>query len=238
MSKRHSYARRTMRKTLRSFLRANGWSLAPIALVAVLGTLPAYLTHHRWEAGFITGFMLMAFVLIVALAFALHTEGLQQLAGAWGEDNSRDEIDKARRQGHVWGAVHNIEIGGFGDIDHVVLTPGGVLAAETKWKFRELGRKWLHSDLRQARAAAAKTRSVLRSKDIGVIHDVTPVLVVWGKGRHEIAEGGELIDGVHVVAGSDLSAWLSRWGTGRLAQDNAEPVLSSLEAFAAARAGS
>ena len=238
MTKRHSYARRQARKTFRAFVAANRRLIAVVGVVLALSLVPTYLTDDAWSQGFLTGMVAMAFLGVLAVGFAVHTEGLQQLAGAWGEDNTRDELDKARKRGHIWGAVHNIEFGGFGDIDHVVLAPGGVLALETKWKFRDLARAWLHKDLRQASAAAAKTRSVLRSKGFDVLHDVTPVVVVWGKGGHEIADGGELVDGVHLVYGGELADWLVRWGSGRLAQDNAEPVLAKLEAFAQARAGS
>jgi hypothetical protein len=237
MTKRHSYARRQMQITFRTYLAANWRPLILLALVLSAATLPVYFTDHRWQQGFMTGVMATAFLSLTVLGFALHTEGLQQLAGAWGEDNTCAELDKARKRGHIWGAVHNIEFGGFGDIDHVVLTPGGVLALETKWKFRELARNWLHKDLRQASSAAGKTRSVLRSKGIDAVHDVTPVVVVWGKGGHEIADGGEVVDGVHLVYGGELADWMARWGTGRLAQDNAEPVLAKLETFAKARAG-
>lgn len=238
MAKRHSYARRQARQTFRGFVVANRRLIAVFGVLLAISLVPIYRTDDSWWQGFLTGIIALAFLGSLALGFAVHTEGLQQLAGAWGEDNTRTELDKARKRGHIWGAVHNIEFGGFGDIDHVVLAPGGVLALETKWKFRNLARAWLHKDLRQASAAAAKTRSVLRSKGIDALHEVTPVVVVWGKGGHEIADGGEVVDGVHLIYGGELADWIARWGTGQLAQDNAEPVLAKLETFAQARVGS
>jgi hypothetical protein len=38
--------------------------------------------------------------------------------------------------------------------------------------------------------------------------DVHPVVVVWGAGEKDVPAGGGLIDGVAVVAGQEIAAWL------------------------------
>jgi hypothetical protein len=233
---RQSFVRRQLRANLRAFLALNRWPLLLLlGLLAGSAALTRPLGGSEYQQGLVDGLILMFGLSGVGLLFLMHTEGLQQLGGAWGEDQTAEILKAARKRGHIWGSVDNIDLGGY-DIDHVAFTPGGVLALETKWKFRELGRgRWLNNDLHQAGRNAEKTRSVLRSKDIGTVYDVTPVLVVWGKGSHEIADGGETVDGVHLLAGADLDKWLARFGTGRLAQDHAQRDLTALQAFAERR---
>ena len=184
--------------------------------------------------GFARGVVLTAYVGVLVLMFLMTTEGVQQLAGAWGEDNTRDQLKVARKRKCIWGSVDNIEVSGV-DIDHLVLTPAGAFALESKWHFRELTRNMLDSDVQQARARARTAASVLRSKHIDEPMDVTPVVVVWGRAQREIPEEGVHYDGVDVVAGADLPQWLERKAVGRLAEDNAATMLRRLETFASAR---
>lgn len=233
---RQSFVRRQLRANLRTFLALNRWPLLLLlGLLAGCAALTRPLGGSEYQQGLVDGLILMLGLSGVGLLFLMHTEGLQQLGGAWGEERTAEILKTARKRGHVWGWVDNIDLGGY-DIDHIALAPGGVLALETKWKFRELGRgRWLNNDLHQAARNAEKARSVLRSKDIGTVYEVTPVLVVWGKGSHEIADEGEIVDGVHLVAGADLEQWLTQFGAGRLAQDNAQRDLRALQSFAEKR---
>jgi hypothetical protein len=229
---RQTYARRQLRATFRSFLALNRWPLLLlVALLAGCAGITRLLGGSAYQQGLVDGLIFMLAVSGTAFLFFMHTEGLQQLGGAWGEERTAEILATALKRGDIWGSVHNIDMGGY-DIDHVAFTPGGVLALESKWKFRQLGRgRWLNNDLHQAVRNAEKARSVLRSRDIGTVYDVTSVLVVWGKGAHEIVDGGETADGVHLVAGADLQKWLEQFSVGRLAQDHAERDLAALRAF-------
>lgn len=229
---RQSFARRQFRRNLRTFLITNRWPLLLLAAMLIgCAALARLLGAGAYQQGLVDGLLAMLWVAGTMQLFFMHTEGLQQLAGAWGEERTSEILDLARKRGHVWGAVHNIDMGGY-DLDHVAFTPGGVLALESKWKFRELGRgRWLNGDLHQASRNAQKVRSVLRSKDIGSIYEVVPVLVVWGKGCQQIVAGAEVLDGVHVVAGPHLLDWLEPFGVGILAEDHAAHDLAALEKF-------
>lgn len=233
---RQTYARRKFRANLRHFLLRNRWPLLVLAvLLAGCAALGRLLGASAYQQGLVDGVLAMLWVAGTALLFLMHTEGLQELGGAWGEERTAEVLDRGRKRGHLWGALHNLDMGGY-DIDHIAFTPGGVLALESKWKFRELGRgRWLNGDLHQTTRNAQKVRSLLRSKDIGTVYDVTPVLVVWGKGAHEVQDSGEVIDGVQVVAGPHLHEWLSRRAVGPLAQDNAERDLAALQHYASKR---
>lgn len=230
---RQTYARRKFRANLRRFLARNIW---PLLLLAVLVTGCAALSRplgaSAYQQGLVDGLLAMLWVAGTALLFLMHTEGLQELGGAWGEERTAEVLDKGRKRGDLWGALHQLDMGGY-DIDHIAFAPSGVLALESKWKFRELGRgRWLNGDLHQAERNAHKVRSLLRSKDIGTVYEVTPVLVVWGKGCEEITDGAEVVDGVEIVAGPHLHQWLRSRAVGPLAQDNAERDLAALQAYA------
>ncbi len=175
--------------------------------------------------------MAILFPAIVFFAFVIHTGGLHQLVGAFGEDNTNDELKKATKRGHIWGHVRNVELD-RSDIDHIVVAPGRIFAIETKWHVRNADARTLASDALQAQRSARKAQSILRSKGIDYPHDVVPLVVVWGGGHFDVAEGGAVVDGVQVVRGTELAAWLSGWGTGTLAEDNATALIGRLEAFA------
>jgi hypothetical protein len=109
-------------------IQSSSAAAAVIAVPLVIGS-PAYVT------GFVHAFVVMALLAIFGLAFLLEGNGALLLAGMYGEEYTREELRAASKRGYVWGAVHNTEVGPQ-DIDHLVLTPAGVLALETKWRFR------------------------------------------------------------------------------------------------------
>ncbi len=142
------------------------------------------------------------------------------------------QLQKARKRGYIWGFVRNLELA-HGDVDNIVITPRGVIALDSKWKFRALDRRRLGVDLEKAQKAARRTRSILRSKPNQEVHDVTLLLVLWGKGRRNVAVGGEIHDRVRVVDGAELVDLLAAWGAGRLPEDAAGRTLAALEHLAA-----
>lgn len=238
VSQRRSFVKRQLTTVFRQFVADNKLPIA-LMIAIYLGTVAVgrLLGGRGYWQGFSNGFMLAGVIGSFLVLFLLHTGGLNQVAGAYGETRTQEELEKARKAGVVWGAVHNVELSD-GDIDSVVLAPGGVLALETKWMMRELNRQWLARDIAQAQRGANKARLVLRSKNVdGGVHDVTPVLVIWGKAAVDVRDGGEEVDGVHVVDGNELKQWLARYSRGAMTQAVAASTLKSLEAFALTRAG-
>lgn len=61
---------------------------------------------------------------------------------------------------------------------------------------------------------------------------MTPLLVMWGKGRHYVAVGGEPHGDVHVIDGAELVDWLAARADGPVEQESAQQTLSALKSFA------
>ena len=63
-------------------------------------------------------------------------EAIWHLRGAWGEENTRSELQRARRKRLIWGWVDSISLRA-GDLDHLVVTRhGGLVAVDSKWRNR------------------------------------------------------------------------------------------------------
>ncbi|WP_166389739.1 nuclease-related domain-containing protein [Nocardioides ochotonae] len=69
------------------------------------------------------------------MAFLAHdAEAIWHVRGAWGEDNTRDELQRAKRKRLVWAWVDSVTLQA-GDIDHLVVTRnGGLVAIDSKWR--------------------------------------------------------------------------------------------------------
>ena len=134
---------------------------------------------------------------------ALGAAGLDQpqMRGYVAEKFSVEALRKVRG----WTVVDSVAFE-HSDVDHVVVTPSAVLAVETKHHQSDLPRtsraahERAHRDLACARTAAAKTRSLLRSAGFAHI-PVTPVLMIWGPGAPDIADGSR-----DVVCASECGA--------------------------------
>ena len=78
---------------------------------------------------------------VAASLHLLHTaflannrEALSQIRGAWGEENTRSELERAKRPRLIWGWVDSIALQA-GDLDHVIVTRrAGLIIADSKWR--------------------------------------------------------------------------------------------------------
>ena len=80
-----------------------GVALGFVGLVAGVTTLRlatmAESSFRSWLLGAIPTGMLAAYLHIVHLAFLAHdAEAIRHVRGAWGEDNTRDELQRAKRK--------------------------------------------------------------------------------------------------------------------------------------------
>lgn len=179
--------------------------------------------------GLFTGVFATTIVAMVGLLFLLVSGITFQVSGAVGESNTTDVLRAARRRKDILGWIDNVEIES-GDVDHLVLTPAGILVIDTKWHSHGLGVPKLEADALASLASAARARNILRA-----VHHrppaVTPIVVVWG-GDQAQADGQWHL-GVEFVSGQQLRGWLrARVKTGNsLNESQARALLSELESF-------
>ena len=185
-----------------------GWHLLFATLVwfAVTAGLGAYLYLFFERDGlfFALGAGVGGYAVMVLVTFQLlDPVGARIYSGLEGETNTAKELHRLRSAG--WQAIHNVHLKG-GDVDHVAVGPGGVVAIETKassadWSFLErqgVLNRWAD----QARMGAVRVKG-LTKQYAGTNVDPVPLVSVWSPGGRAAASAST-IDGVIRIHGSQL----------------------------------
>lgn len=250
VSKFKPYSRRRFNRRFREWSGQSRKALAvltsgavvsiALATVVIVSVLP-HTSFMWWALGAVQAGVVAAYLLLVqASFFAQDREAVTQLRGAWGEDNTRSELLRAKRKRHVWGWVDSIQLQGS-DIDHLVVTRrGGLVAIDSKWRNQghdvaEMARSAHKAGIR----AEALARSVL-VREYGVRHraaanplTVTPVVVVWGAAQREVPAGYRT-NGVEFIPGRQLVTWLGSLDAHAVTKSAARDLISRLEEYRAA----
>lgn len=190
-----------------------------LALATVLLTT-GQMTPVRWyllgavHAGVVAVCVQMLYVAFIAQ----DRHALQHLRGAWGEENTRDELRRAKRKGLIWGWVDSINLKA-GDLDHLVVTRrGGLVTIDSKWRTSTDPQHTVDMarDARRAKIRAEGVSKSVLASTRGSRHRartnplvVRPVVVLWGAAQHEVPEGA-VVDGIEFVSGRRLVAWLAQ----------------------------
>jgi hypothetical protein len=226
--RRHGYSRRAYRRDLRGFLSKNRWKL----LLVFVGYAALMAAMAQWMHGYLLGLMhgvLITSVIGMVLLVHLAVSGtMNQLSGAWGEDNTRDTLRWATRRRLILGWVDNLEVDG-GDVDHLVATSGGWIAMDSKWHSRSLDGRVVAQDADRATRAARRASLVLRS--LRQPATVRPVVVYWGGTRDDIPNLHRTAHGVEFVSGSYLKHWLRDLPAGQVDRRDARSLLRELRDF-------
>lgn len=221
-----AYSRREMRRGRRAWLRRN-WTrvVGATAILAVTGALvtasvaaTVQSPTARWYSlGVLHAVLVTSYLWILNTAvLASDQQAIWHLRGAWGEENTRDELKRAKRRRVIWDWVDSINLQA-GDLDHVVVTRrGGIVVLDSKWRNQssDVDRAAMVRSAQRARQRCeGVTRSLLggerrsrhraRSSPVAV----RAAVVVWGSLQAEIPEGAQ-IDGVDFVTGHRLLSWL------------------------------
>jgi hypothetical protein len=251
MAKYRPYSRRVLRQRLRTWLAAYAREVAVASLAAVLIiAVEALLLLGLGTPGPFQWFFLGAIstllvgVLVAGLGLGFLVSdpvAIRQLRGAWGEENTREELRRARRRGHIWGWVDSVTLA-VGDVDHLVVTRhGGLIAIDSKWRTRvdSAGRDAMVREANDSRRRAeGVVRTVLSWERSGRRADgtslrVRPAVVLWGSSQSSLPDGATFED-VEFVRGRDLVRWLETLGGDAVDQGPAEALLTSLEKYRAA----
>lgn len=182
---------------------------------------------------FVLGFGVGACAMAMVIAALRYDDPV--VAGHLAETFSVEALRRARG----WTVFDNLPFDRV-DVDHVVVTPAAVLAVESKWHgaspTQEIGRARMSRDCANAHAAARKLRSLLRSYGLHDAATVTPVLMVWGPGAPDLAEGFRIVDGVYVVDGNHPYLWRHRFSAPLVAADRRVEISDAIRDFAQKRA--
>jgi Nuclease-related domain len=195
------HARERARERTWEFLRRFKWRLLMVVLVLtaiILGV--AVLERDAFARGLIVGAGLVATAWMIGALVLSGDASYTWRRGAEAED---DTARLLRRALPDWTLLHGISLVS-GDIDHVAIGPGAVLAIESKWTGdpweRPRGRsRAFIAALNQAKQSARRTQSFLRTK--GCDTTVQPVVVAWGPGAPSFGQGTKYIDSVLVIEG-------------------------------------
>lgn len=216
------FSRRQLGRRRRAWLARNRTLIAvavPAALLlAAVLTLAVALVANgemRWYLIGLTHAGTVAAVLhLFNTAFLAHDrEAMLHVRGAWGEDNTRNELASAKRRRLVWNWVDSITLQS-GDIDHLVVTrKAGLVAIDSKWR-NSVTADDISSMTASARTAANRAAALaqtLLTADRSATHrakiraiSVTPMVVLWGTAQHKVPEAFER-DGVAFVSGRRLN---------------------------------
>lgn len=226
---------------------------ASVAIVTlVLTSAPFLVGGVDWPAlwyvvGAVHAAIVGGLVWMMNASFLAHDqEAIRHVRGAWGEENTSETLKQAQRKKLIWGWVDTLDLQ-RGDIDHLVVTrSGGVVAIDSKW------RNEIHDHaaiLDGARRMKTRSEGILRThlaasrgshRARGIATRVTPLVVIWGAAQSELPDVVE-VEGLEVVSGSDLLAWLRSRSGDPVSRDAGDDLLKRLERYrddlAAERAG-
>ena len=248
LTKYKPYSRREFQRHLRVWLRDNLRMVTIVtgALVVVLAletfllvvvATPVALTW--WLLGAVQAGIVAVYLHLLHAAFlANDREAIWHLRGSWGDDNTRSELQRAKRRRLIWGWVDSITLQS-GDIDHLVVTGrGGLVVNDSKWRNRADDQidmaKAAHKAKLRAEAVAKslvrpeRARHRSRSNPLSV----TPVVVLWSAARDALPSGART-DGIEFIPGRNLVRWLSRLDVEVVTKAAADDLIARLEGFRA-----
>lgn len=184
------------------------------------------------------GLLASAMHLINSAFLAHERTAIFQLRGAWGEDNTRSELQRAKRRRLIWGWVDSITLQAS-DLDHVVVTRrGGIVVLDSKWRsdVTPASVADMAASARRTRMRAeALTRTLIKTER-GARHraagslKVTPAVVLWGPARLTVPQGHK-VDDVHFVDGRGLIDWLKQLDEQVVTRASARDAVEKLETY-------
>jgi hypothetical protein len=250
MVKYHPYSRRVFRRRLVAWGKRNLKLIAALTsgllvLIAAETVLLAVVLNPSaftwWVLGVFHATMVAIYLHMMHTAFLAHDrEAIVQLRGAWGEDNTRSELQRAKRKRVIWGWVDSINLQA-GDLDHLVITRrGGLVAIDSKWRNQASDTIDMARAAHRARVRAEGLAQTLLQSERRARHrakanplGVAPVVVLWGAAQHDVPDNAR-VDGIDFVAGQRLGSWLAQLDGRPVDKPAAADIIDRLERYRAA----
>lgn len=249
MTRYQPYSRRVWRRLFAAWFRKNlglllgitGGVIILIAAETVIFTVILTPTAFTcWLLGLFQATVVAIYLHMLHAAFlANDREAIWHLRGAWGEDNTRSELQRAKRKRLIWGWVDSIDLQA-GDLDHLVVTRhGGLVAIDSKWRNDANDTVDMAQAAHRVRLRAeALARTVLKTER-GARHRgtanplrVVPVVVLWGRAQHDVPDGAQ-VNGIDFVSGRRLLGWLRTLEGEPVEKSAARDVIERLEEYRA-----
>jgi hypothetical protein len=186
---------------------------------------------------FALGIFLTAMFGATAWILHLSTGTHSRYLGKIGEETTAEAVLNRRRRWQGWRLVNGLYFRGHGDVDHVLVGPGGIFALESKWTSvpwrvepEGLVGPGERDPLLQARDGAHKIEGLLRYGPERFEVVVHPVLMLWGPGAPSLTRGWVEVDGVLIAEGRCRRKWLGQFNRSALERPLVESVTRTLEA--------
>lgn len=200
--------------------------------LVVFALLPMPGAIRGFWIGFLVASALAGFVWMLQILSNTHGWSVGKL----GEEATADAVASWRRRRQGWRLINGLYMGSHGDVDHVLVGPGGVFAIESKWTSRRcyieratvkglVGRE----PVSQARTNARNVEELLRHGLPHLDTTVRPVVVLWGSGRVRFEDGWSELNGVLVCDGPRKKLWLKRLDSQMMWRTEIEAIADVLE---------
>ena len=185
--------------------------LAPAATSLVDGQWPPTLLATSFRRGLVMGGALVGAAWWIREIARVFGEGAERdRKGAEGEALTDSALRSLRR--HGWRIVHDLEFPGRGNVDHLLVGPGGIIAVDSKYTTERLwvtpkaigGSRANH--IGKAKYAAELAKRALEEAGFASL-TVQPALVFWGPGAPNIPGGLVTIQDTLVLEGRRARAW-------------------------------
>jgi hypothetical protein len=201
--------------------------LLTIILCEAISLLPLPTSWRAFLFGFVSASALACLAWMVYVLSGAHG----WTVGKLGEEATAEAVAGRKQRRNGWRIVNGIYLARHGDIDHILVGPGGVFVIESKWTSNTcrieqgsivglLGRE----PVAQARDGAQKVERLLRHGPQQFDVTVRPVVVLWGPGGLRLDQGCITVDGVLVCEGRRQKSWLHQLDDSILDQPAVEEI--------------
>lgn len=206
------------------------------------GVLLSFEPVPGWWRGACVGFVVGALVVSILWMIQLFSGSQNQLYGLLGEKGTAEALLTRRMRRQGWSLVHGLTFERQGNVDHVLVGPGGVFAVESKWT----NEPWsttprvnprLDDAMCQARLSARKIMLTLMACHLLEGVTVRAVVVVWGPGAPDLPDGWMEEAGVIVVEGRRAQRWTRSPWPDHLSGTAVDAIAGALRSELADRAG-
>lgn len=189
------------------FIR-RAWYLVLLGPAVAAALAPAVLLAPRSLRGFLLGVLAASGVWSAEYITATASGAAPVLMGQLAEQWTARELRRLRRRG--WRLINGARFR-VADIDHVLLGPGGAVVVETKhrsqgWPPGRYTNQAIAEACQAVRRNAEDIRLTL-GKSLLTAPMVRPGVVLWGQTDGQVPRRGD--DGVWIVPGPALRAWLA-----------------------------